>query len=60
MVVPPSPAYFHAVADAMILSADAALYRVKALGGGQLRGGELVCWPDLPVRPPVLEPVLSR
>jgi diguanylate cyclase (GGDEF)-like protein len=45
---PLAPAYFQGVVDALIRSADTALYRAKSLGGGQLQGGELVAWPDLP------------
>lgn len=50
MAAPPSPAYFQGVAEALILSADAALYRAKGLGGAQFNGGEPVCWPSLPAR----------
>lgn len=40
--------YFTAVAEALIASADAALYRAKDEGGGRLSPGEAVSWPDLP------------
>jgi diguanylate cyclase (GGDEF)-like protein len=45
---PLAPAYFQGVVDALIRSADTALYRAKSLGGGQLHGGEPVVWQDLP------------
>jgi len=47
-MAPLSPAYFQGVAEALIRSADAALYRAKGLGGEQFQGGEPVAWPDLP------------
>jgi diguanylate cyclase (GGDEF)-like protein len=42
---PLGSAYFQAVADDLIRSADAALYRAKGLGGGQVGLGEPVAWP---------------
>jgi len=48
MAAPLSPAYFQCVSEALIRSADAALYTAKGLGGGQLQCGEPVSWPDLP------------
>ena len=43
---PLTPDYFKGVAEALIGHADAALYRAKKLGGGQLFRGEPVSWPD--------------
>jgi diguanylate cyclase (GGDEF)-like protein len=48
LAAPLSPHYFRAVADALIGSADLALYEAKRLGGGQLQCGEPVSWPDTP------------
>lgn len=45
---PLTPEYFTSVAEALIGSADAALYEAKKLGGGQLCAGEPVSWPELP------------
>lgn len=45
---PLTPDYFRRVAEALIGSADAALYGAKKLGGGQLSRGEPVSWPELP------------
>lgn len=45
---PLTPEYFASVAEALIGSADAALYGAKKLGGGQFRAGEPVSWPELP------------
>jgi diguanylate cyclase (GGDEF)-like protein len=46
LALPLSPDYFRAVADALISSADVALYEAKRQGGGQLQGGQPVAWPD--------------
>ena len=46
--LPLSPSYFRAVANALISSADVALYEAKRQGGGQLQCGEPVTWPDPP------------
>jgi diguanylate cyclase (GGDEF)-like protein len=48
VALPLSPAYFRAVADALIGSADVALYEAKRQGGGQLQCGEPVTWPEPP------------
>ena len=53
---PPPPAYFHDVAEALIRAADAALYKAKGLGGGQLQQGEQVAWPEVPGRTTPGEP----
>jgi diguanylate cyclase (GGDEF)-like protein len=45
---PLGPTYFTAAAEALIGSADAALYRAKKLGGDRLSAGEPVSWPELP------------
>jgi diguanylate cyclase (GGDEF)-like protein len=45
---PLSPEYFRRVAEALIGSADTALYRAKKLGGGQLSQGEPISWPEQP------------
>jgi diguanylate cyclase (GGDEF)-like protein len=42
------PAWFTAAAEALIASADAALYRAKKGGGDRLSRGEPVSWPELP------------
>jgi diguanylate cyclase (GGDEF)-like protein len=42
------PDWFTATAEALIASADAALYRAKKLGGDKLSRGEPVSWPALP------------
>jgi len=50
--VGPLPAtYFTGVAEALIRCADQALYRAKALGGGQFQSGDPVAWPDHPWTP---------
>jgi diguanylate cyclase (GGDEF)-like protein len=43
---PLASAYFQGVADELIRSADAALYRAKGFGGGQVERGEPVVWPN--------------
>jgi diguanylate cyclase (GGDEF)-like protein len=48
LALPLSPAYFQDVADALISSADVALYAGKVQGGGQLQCGVPVTWPELP------------
>jgi diguanylate cyclase (GGDEF)-like protein len=45
---PLAPEYFRRVADALIGSADAALYQAKKRGGGQLCRAEPMSWPALP------------
>lgn len=42
------PAWFTAAAEALIASADAALYRAKGLGGDNVSRGEPVSWPEVP------------
>jgi diguanylate cyclase (GGDEF)-like protein len=46
LALPLSPAYFQDVADALISSADVALYAGKVQGGGQLQCGVSVTWPE--------------
>jgi diguanylate cyclase (GGDEF)-like protein len=43
---PLTPEFFRGVAEALIRSADDALYRAKNLGGRQLRCAEAVSWPQ--------------
>ena len=43
-----TPAYFAAVAEALIRNADEALYQAKRQGGGRLQDGEPVDWPVPP------------
>jgi GGDEF domain-containing protein len=45
---PLSPTHFAGVAEALIRTADAALYRAKGQDGGRLQGGEPIAWPTLP------------
>jgi diguanylate cyclase (GGDEF)-like protein len=46
---PLTPEYFAGVAEALIGSADGALYVAKNQGGGRQRSGDPVNWPILPV-----------
>lgn len=41
-----TPDFFAGVGDRLIGSADTALYAAKKLGGGQLRPGDSVSWPE--------------